>query len=444
MSWAPPLMDWGVAAGLLLGSVVALMALGMPVAFAFLASNILGVYLFMGGLGGINQLIANATSSVTSFILVPVPLFVLMGSLFFHSGLARRVFDTLDLCIGNLKGRLAYLTVLNGTIFAALSGSSMANTAMLGSLMVPEMQRRGYKTSLAIGPILGCGGLAILIPPSTLAVLLASLGRIDVGALLVAGILPGFLLAFFYILLIWLHLRLDPEAASGYAVDAVGIGEKIRAIVVNILPMSLLVFAVIGLIILGIATPSEAAAFGVLAVIILTALFGSLSVDCLRKAAMDGVRITGMTFLILIGSSTFSQILAFSGATSGFIDLAANLDLTPLTMLLCMLAVLLILGMFMDQLSMMLLTLPIFMPVAASLGFDPIWFAVIILLALEISLITPPFGLLLFVMVGAVPKEIRFDQVVLAALPYIAAAMIVTAMIVVWPGLALFLPGLMR
>ena len=437
-------MAWTEAAALLLGSVIALMALGMPVALAFLASNILGVYLFMGGLGGINQLVANATSSVTSFILVPVPLFVLMGSLFFHSGLARRVFDTLDLCIGNLKGRLAYLTVLNGTIFAALSGSSMANTAMLGSLMVPEMRTRGYKTGLAIGPILGCGGLAILIPPSTLAVLLASLGRIDVGALLVAGILPGLLLALFYVLLIKLQLRLDPDAAPAYPVEQVSFGKKLQAIAVNILPMGLVVFAVIGLIILGIATPSEAAAFGVLAVVILAALFRSLTVDSLRQAAMDGVRITGMTFLILIGSSTFSQILAFSGATSGFIELAAGLDLTPITMLLCMLAVLLVLGMFMDQLSMMLLTLPIFMPVATSLGFDPIWFAVIILLALEISLITPPFGLLLFVMVGAVPEDIRFEQIVIAALPYIGSAMLVTALIIIWPSLALYLPGLMR
>lgn len=437
-------MEWTEAAALLLGSVIALMALGMPVALAFLASNILGVYLFMGGLGGINQLVANATSSVTSFILVPVPLFVLMGSLFFHSGLARRVFDTLDLCIGNLKGRLAYLTVLNGTIFAALSGSSMANTAMLGSLMVPEMRTRGYKTSLAIGPILGCGGLAILIPPSTLAVLLASLGRIDVGALLVAGILPGLLLALFYVLLIKLQLRFDPDAAPAYPVEKVNLGKKLQAVAVNILPMSLVVFAVIGLIILGIATPSEAAAFGVLAVVILATLFRSLTLDSIRQAAMDGVRITGMTFLILIGSSTFSQILAFSGATSGFIELAAGLDLKPITMLLCMLAVLLVLGMFMDQLSMMLLTLPIFMPVASSLGFDPIWFAVIILLALEISLITPPFGLLLFVMVGAVPKDIRFEQIVIAALPYIGSAMLVTALIIIWPSLALYLPGLMR
>ena len=269
MLWSHHLMAWEAAAALLLGSVVVLMALGMPVALAFLAANILGVMLFMGGVGGIGQLIANATSSVTSFILVPVPLFVLMGSLFFHSGLARRVFDTLDLCIGNLRGRLAYLTVLNGTIFAALSGSSMANTAMLGSLMVPEMRERGYRTSLAIGPILGCGGLAILIPPSTLAVLLASLGRIDVGALLIAGILPGLLLASFYILLIWLHLRLDPEAAPSYAIAKVSsLRRKLSAIAINILPMSLVVFAVIGLIILGVATPSEAAAFGVLAVLL--------------------------------------------------------------------------------------------------------------------------------------------------------------------------------
>ena len=437
-------MEWTTAATLLLGSVIASMALGMPVALAFLASNLIGVYLFMGGFSGIGQLVANATQSVTSFILVPVPLFVLMGSLFFHSGLARKVFDTLDLCIGNLKGRLAYLTVLNGTIFAALSGSSMANTAMLGSLMVPEMRRRGYKTALAIGPILGCGGLAILIPPSTLAVLLASLGRIDVGALLIAGILPGLLLAVLYVLLIKLQLRLDPEAAPVYSVGKVSFAGKLRAVAVNILPMGLVVFAVIGLIILGIATPSEAAAFGVLAVMILAAAFRCLTVDGLRRAAMDGVRITGMTFLILIGSSTFSQILAFSGATSGFVELAAGLDLAPTTMLLCMLAVLLVLGMFMDQLSMMLLTLPIFMPIASGLGFDPTWFAVIVLLALEISLITPPFGLLLFVMIGAVPEGVRFEQVALAALPYIGSAMIVTALIVIWPELALFLPGLMR
>ncbi|MGI9418166.1 MAG: TRAP transporter large permease [Geminicoccaceae bacterium] len=437
-------MEWTAAAALLLGSVIFLMAIGVPVAFAFLASNVIGVYLFMGGLGGIDQLIANATSSITSFILVPVPLFVLMGSLFFHSGLARRVFDALDLCIGNLKGRLAYLTVLNGTIFATLSGSSMANTAMLGSMMVPEMRRRGYKTGLAVGPILGCGGLAILIPPSTLAVLLASLGRIDVGSLLIAGILPGLLLAVFYVMLIKLHLRLDPDAAPAYAVAKVSLAAKIKALAINVLPMGVIVFAVVGLIILGIATPSEAAAFGVLAVVLLAAGFRALTLQNLRQAAMDGVRITGMTFLILIGSSTFSQILAFSGATAGFIDVAAGLDLAPTAMLLCMLAVLLVLGMFMDQLSMMLLTLPIFMPVAASLGFDPIWFAVIILLALEISLTTPPFGLLLFVMLGAVPADIGFGEVVLAALPYIASAMLVTMIIVIWPDLALFLPGLMR
>ena len=436
-------MEWTSAAFLLLGSVVVLMAIGMPVAIAFLASNVLGVFLFMGGLGGVNQLVANATSTITSFILVPVPLFVLMGALFFHSGLARRVFDALDLCIGGLRGRLSYLTVLNGTIFAALSGSSMASTAMLGSLMVPEMQRRGYKPALAIGPILGSGGLAILIPPSTLAVLLASLGRIDVGALLVAGMLPGLLLAVLYVALIRLQLWYDPDAAPGYDQPPATLGAKLQAVVTNVLPMGLVVFAVVGLIILGIATPSEAAAFGVLAVVLLAAGFRSLTLEALFRAAMDGVRMTGMIFLILIGSSTFSQILAFSGATSGLIAFATGLDLAPLTMLLCMFAVLFVLGMFMDQLSMMLLTLPIFIPLAASLGFDLIWFGVIVLLALEISLTTPPFGLLLFIMVGAAPPGTTLGQVAFAALPYIAAALILTVLLVAWPNLALFLPSLM-
>ncbi|MEM7613626.1 MAG: TRAP transporter large permease subunit, partial [Pseudomonadota bacterium] len=188
-------MAWFEALALLLGSIMVLMALGMPVALAFLAANILGAWIFMGGERGVVQLLNNGFGALTSFALVPIPLFLLMGEVFFHTGLGGRMFNAIDRLLGRLPGRLSYVTVLGGTGFSTLSGSSMGSTALLGSLMVPEMSARGYKKYMSIGPILGTGGLAIIIPPSALAVLLATLAKIDVGGLLIAGILPGLVLA---------------------------------------------------------------------------------------------------------------------------------------------------------------------------------------------------------------------------------------------------------
>lgn len=174
------------------------MALGVPVAFAFMASNIAGALVFFGGSAALIQVVDNSTSLITRFQLAPVPFFIFMGSVFFYSGLAVRVFDALDKLLGRVPGRLCYLTVAGGTAFSTLTGSSMANTAMLGSLMVPEMEKRGYHWKMSLGPILGTGGLAMIIPPSTLGVLLASLAGVDVGQFLIAGILPGFVLAGLY------------------------------------------------------------------------------------------------------------------------------------------------------------------------------------------------------------------------------------------------------
>ena len=181
-------MEWYEAAGLLLACVLAMMAIGLPVAYSFLVANLVGVYVFMGGTVGIEQMVANTADSISSFLLVAVPLFVLMGNIFFHTGIGKEVFDALDSLFGRVPGRLSYATVAGGTLFAALSGSQMANTAMMGSLMIPEMQGRGYKVHLALGPVMGSGGLAVLIPPSALGVLLGSLAGLDVAALLMAGV----------------------------------------------------------------------------------------------------------------------------------------------------------------------------------------------------------------------------------------------------------------
>jgi tripartite ATP-independent transporter DctM subunit len=435
-------MEWYWAALILFGLGVALMMIGVPVAIAFFATNIVAALLFMGGANGIVQVINNGFGAMTQFPLVPIPMFLLMGELYYHTGLASRMFSAIDKLMGNVPGRLAYVTVVGGTGFAALSGSSMGSTALLGSLMVPEMMRRGYSKYLSMGPIMGTGGLAVIIPPSALAVLLATLGQIDVGALLIAGVVPGVLLAVMYAALIFVWTTLDPSAAPSYAVAPVSLAEKLKLVAVDVLPMFLVIVVCIGAMISGWATPTEAAAIGCVGVIVLAVCYRCLGWQALRRALDGALRVTVMAFLIIFGSATFSQILAFTGASSGLIRWATEFQLTPLAMLLVMLGVILFLGCFMDQLSMMLLTAPIFFPLAKTLSFDPIWFGLIMLLGLEIGYTTPPFGLLLFVLKGVSPPGTTMRDIYLAGMPFIACVLLLIAVIIVFPPLATWLPAL--
>lgn len=435
-------MEWYEALALLLGVIVFLMAMGMPVALAFLAANIVGAWVFMGGERGIGQLLNNGLGSLTKFALVPIPLFLLMGEIFFHTGLGGRMFNAIDKLLGRLSGRLSYVTVLGGTAFSTLSGSSMGSTALLGSLMVPEMSQRGYKSHMSIGPILGTGGLAIIIPPSALAVLLATLAQIDVGALLIAGVIPGLILAGFYIGTIWLQTKLDPTAAPAYDVEPMSLASKIGLLLREVVPMVGVMVVIIILMINGFVTPSEAAAFGALGVLILAAVFRCLTWEAMRKSVTGALKVTLMAYLIVFGSATFSQLLAFSGASRGLVNWAISFELAPLAMLMVMFAVLLLLGMFMEQISMMLLTVPIFFPLAMNLGYDPVWFGLIMLLALEISFTTPPFGLLLFVMKGVAPPGTTMRAIYTSAFPFIGCSLLLVALLVLFPQIALWLPGL--
>ena len=435
------MMEWFEALAVLLGVILVLMAIGMPVALAFLAANILGAWVFMGGERGVSQLLNNGFGSLTKYALMPIPLFLLMGEIFFYTGLGGRMFNAIDKLLGKLPGRLSYVTVLGGTAFSTLSGSSMGSTALLGSLMVPEMSRRGYKSYMSIGPILGTGGLAIIIPPSALAVLLATLAQIDVAALLLAGVIPGLILAGFYLATIWLQTKIDPNAAPAYEVQSMSLAEKIVLLFREVLPMVGIMVVIIILMIEGFVTPSEAAAFGALGVLLLAAIFKCLTLDALRKSITGALRVTLMAYLIVFGSATFSQLLAFSGASRGLVKWATSFDLAPLAMLMIMFAVLLLLGMFMEQISIMLLTVPIFFPLAQSLGFDLVWFALIMLLSLEISFTTPPFGLLLFVMKGVAPPSTTMREIYTSAFPFIGCSLVLVALLIAFPNLALWLPS---
>lgn len=436
------MMEWYLALGLLVGLVIGQMLIGMPVAIAFMSANIIAGLIFMGDIYALYQIVDNSASLITRFQLAPVPFFILMGALFFYSGLAHRVFHTLDLLLGRVPGRLSFLTVAGGSMFSTLTGSSMANTAMLGSLMVPEMQRRGYHWRMSLGPILGTGGLAMIIPPSTLGVLLASVAGIDVGRFLIAGIIPGAILGLLYTALILGQVWWNPSHAPQYEVEQVSLHEKLKSVLINFVPMGFVVFMVVGLILLGIATPTESASFGVLSILILMIAFRVMSFEAVRASLQSTVKVGGMVFFIVLNSSIFSQLLAYSGASSGLLQFASSFDVGVGTVLLFMFLSMLLLGMFMDPVSMILITTPIFFPLAETMGVHPIWFGIFVLITLEMSQTTPPFGLLLYVMLGVAPKGTTLRRVASAAAPFLACDAILLGLMALFPAIVLYLPGL--
>jgi tripartite ATP-independent transporter DctM subunit len=435
-------MEWYYALALMLGMLAALMATGLPVAFAFFTVNLVGGLIFLGGEAGLMQLVRNAVASVKIFSLAPIPLFILMGEIMFHTGMAFRAIDAVDKMIARVPGRLSLVAVSAGTLFSTLSGSTMANTAILGSVLLPEMRKRGYHPTIAIGPILGTGGIAMLIPPSALAVLLASLAQMPIAELLIAGIVPGLLIATLFFVYIVVRCRLNPKLAPAYDLERASLLQRLKPFCIFVVPLLLLFVLVVGSILFGWATPSESAALGAVGAVVLALCYRCLTWTALRKSLMETAKVTAMALFIICASITFSQILAFSGAVDGLLELITGWNLTPLFLLVLMLCILLLLGAFIDQMSMMLITLPFFIPLVEHAGFDLVWFGVLMLIVLEISFTTPPFGLLLFVMKGVAPPDITMRQIYVAATPFILLEMLVLILIVAVPVVATWLPGL--
>ena len=436
-------MEWWMTLVLIFICLMFLFVIGVPVAFAFLFINIIGVYVFWGGEAGLTQLIRSIYRSVATFALLPVPLFILMGEIMFRSGIAPKMMDTLDKWLGRIPGRLSMLAIGGGTLFSTLSGSAMAGCAMLGSVLVPEMEKRGYKKQMSIGPILGSGGLAIMIPPSALGVLLASLSRISVGGMLVAIIIPGIIMALLYAAYIVIRCLLQPELAPSYEVARPSFSEKIILTCKYVLPLGTIVFLVIGLMFLGIATPTESAALGALGCFVLVFIYKGWDWEAMTSSISHTLKITVMMFMIMTGAMAFSQILAFSGASSGLVKLAGSLDMHPMFILIFMQIILLFMGVFMEPLTIMMVTLPVYMPIIKALGFDPIWFGTIMLINMEMATTTPPFGLVLFVMKGVAPPDTTMGDIYKAGLPFLACDGIAMGLVMAFPWLALYLPSLM-
>jgi tripartite ATP-independent transporter DctM subunit len=433
---------WYQVLGLLIGMLLLFMAIGMPVVFAFLASNLIGAWIFMGGEIGVMQLVRNAADSVQSFALLPIPLFIFMGEIMFHTGVAGRAIDAIDKLIARVPGRLSLVAIVGGTIFSSLSGSTIANTAMLSSTLLPEMYKRGYHSSIAVGPIVAVGGLAMLIPPSALAVLLGSVARIPIGELLVASIIPALIMATLFFGYIIIRCWRNPAIAPPYDVAQLSWRERTMPFLKFVLPLMSLFVVVVGSIIGGVATPTESAAFGAAGALLAAAAYRRLAWRSFVVSVRETLRFTVMTLFIIAGSITFSQIMAFTQASDGLSGLISGAGLAPLAVLLGMLGILLFLGCFMDQVSMMMITSPLFMPLAEQLGFDVVCFGVLMLMILEISLATPPFGLLLFVAKGAAP-DTSMREIIISVAPFIAIALGVVVLLIAVPDLTLILPRMM-
>ena len=437
------MLSWQIGALLLLGGSTVLLFAGVPVAFSFLAVNIVGAALFLGGAAGLEQIVRNSVVAVANFSLTPIPLFVLMGEVLFHTGLALSVIEGIERLIKQVPGRLAVVAVVAGTVFSAISGSTIATTAMLGSLMLPVMLARGYHPMMATGPIMAIGAVDMLIPPSALTVLLGSLSGISISKLLIGGVVPGLILSAAFVGYIVARVVIDPKLAPAAAIEPRTGWAKYRLLVLYVLPLISIFIVVIGAMSGGIATPTESAALGAIATIALAAAYRALLWRALTAALRGTVGISAMILFIILGATTFSQILSFSGATEGIVSAVFSRGLSPAAILAGMLLLLIFLGLFVDQMSMMLITLPVFMPILQRLEVDLIWFGILYLICMQVGLLLPPHGLLLMTMKGVAPPQVTMAHIFRAVVPYIVMSLLLLLLLIAFPAVATWLPALL-
>lgn len=430
-------MNWEFLLLVAFALLLALMFAGVRIFAAFLALNLIGLAFLLGqrGLG----LFANSIfETATSPSLMTVALFVLMGEIMFRSGTVGVLFDSIDRLVGRLPGRLYVVTIALSTVFGALSGSAVAVAAMLGRSVLPLMRERGYDTRLSAGTVLAGASLAPIIPPSLLAVIVGSLADVSIAGLLVAGILPGILFA--ALTLAYVLIR-SPGTETADQPGATS--SSAAAALLRMAPFLLVVMSVMGLILLGVATPSESASTGVVGAIVVAAIFGRLSLKMLGDAVASAVVVSGTILVIVVSAKLFSQLLSIAGATRGMVSVVGSLGLGPDLTFLLMMLIPFVLCMFIDQIAFMLLAIPIYQPVVAAMGYDPIWFWTMFLIILTVGSLTPPFGYTLFALRGA-SGHLSTGDVFRAAWPVVA--IFIVGMVVLWavPGIVTVIPWAVR
>lgn len=428
------------AAGLLgLAGLFLLLALRMPVGIAMMLVGLLG----FGALNGWGPALAMLGSEpfviATNYELIVIPLFVLMGNFATVSGMSRDLYAAAYVWFGHWRGGLASATIAACAGFAALSGSSVAAAVTMGKVALPEMRAYRYDPRLATGAIAAGGTLGILIPPSTGFVIYAILTEESIGRLFLAGVFPGLLLTALFILSIFVQTRFRPRL--GPPGPASPVRDRIRA-VRQASAMIGIVALTIGGIYAGLFTPTEAAGVGAFLSLLLALVRGRLSWGSLSSLSLESVRITALVFLILVGAHIFNPFLALTHIPTDLAELLVGMELPRLAVLAILLAAYIVLGMFLEGFAMLVLTLPIVHPIILTLGYDPIWFGVVMVIVLEMGLISPPVGVNVFVVKG-IAEDVPMTQIFAGILPFWIAMAACLAILVAFPDIALFLPDTM-
>lgn len=429
-----------VAAGLAgLAVFLALLVIRVPVAFAMFVVGIVGVSVFNSPSSALSLLASESFTLASSTELIVVPLFILMGNIATEAGMSRRLYDAAYAWIGAVRGGLASATIVGCAGFAALCGSSVASALTMGRVSLGEMKRFSYGDRLSTGAVAAGGTLGILIPPSTGFVVYAILTQQSIGRLFLAGVVPGILLATLFVLAITVIAWLRPaQAPRG---PAVGWAEK-RAATWGALPILLIILITIGGIYMGVFSPIEASAVGAALALLFAVLGRSLSMAGFLKAVRDAVATTATVMLILIAAHIINPFIALTHIPAVVGEALTSLPLGPTGIMLVILACYLVLGCFLEGLSMLVLTMPIFFPLATSLGFDPIWFGVVVVITLEMGLISPPVGVNVFI-VKSVAPEVPLKEIFAGVAPFWFAMLALVLLLMLFPGLALMLPDTM-
>jgi tripartite ATP-independent transporter DctM subunit len=426
------------------------LAIEIPIAFSLMGAGLIGIVLLGFGTSAQSFMAAVPFTNVASYGLLIIPMFLLLGAVVSHSGIAARIFEAANRLIGWLPGGLAVSTILACTLFGAISGSSAADVATIGKVSLHQMRRHGYAPDDAAGVVAAGGTLAILIPPSIPLVMYGILTGVPIGDLLLAGVVPGLMTALAYIAWIVFVCRRHRDAAPPDAPAAGAQHRQARAAnlpFIGLVYAALLVTIIIGGIYSGIFTSTEAAAMGALAALVIgipvTMLEGNRVGPMLAGALGEAGSMTAMIFMLLVGSAIFGYFLTLSGVASDLAIWVVSFDLPPGWVVAICLLMLIPLGMFLDGMSMLLIVVPLMFPILSRMGVDPVWFGVLVVMLIEIGLLTPPFGINVFV-IARIARDVPLEKVFISVLPFIAIQIVMVAIIFAFPQIVLFLPELAR
>lgn len=413
--------------------------LGLPVAFGLGGTAIL----FAAILSPHTLLAAPSAFFYTpwQYVLVTIPLFLFMGNLIRFSGIADAAYEAAYRLIGHINGGLAMGTVIICTLFAAITGTTPPATITMGQIAYPSMMKYRYSSEIAIGSIAAGGALGALIPPSVPFIFYGLLAKVSIGSLFLGGIIPGVMLATFYVIYIGVRCKVQPHMGPPTPDDEKFSAKEKVAAVISIWPFIVLIFLVLGVIWLGIATPQEAAAFGAGGALIINLIYRQLTWDILKTSLTSTVQLTAMGLWILIGANLFTNVFSALGCQEVITSAALAMPGGPMGVLIAMMLIIMVLGMMMDDWAIIMLCTPLFIPIITQLGIDPLWFGVLFIVNIQIAYLTPPFGFVLFWIKSILPKDVHMGTVYRAALPFVALQLLGLILVLVFPELATWLPN---